>query len=137
LTAQLKQTIEESHQKISSLRFRIRSLESTLQSTFSSSSTFTPPDSYSSLQQFAKQCLGSDNVIYLVGGNSGNSFLSDFDSLSPSLDLLTPLRPMSSGKSYMAVTAFDGSIYVAGGYDGSWFDAGNKFLVIFWISFFF
>ncbi|KAJ4772114.1 Kelch-like protein 12 [Rhynchospora pubera] len=137
LTARLRETMEQSHNKISSLRSRIRRLESMLQASASSCTPDPPAASYTQaassctskdgdnccpLQLFVEQCLGSDNVIYLVGGNNGTKFLPDFDSFSPSLDVLTPLRSMSSPKSYVAVAALDGIIYVAGGYDGSWFD---------------
>uniref|UniRef100_A0A0D9WZW9 DCD domain-containing protein n=1 Tax=Leersia perrieri TaxID=77586 RepID=A0A0D9WZW9_9ORYZ len=76
-----------------------------------------------SLNQFVEQCLGSENVIYLVGGFDGFSFLPSLDSFSPSLDILTPLKPMAVGKSYASTVALDGKIFVLGGGDGAcWFD---------------
>ncbi|KAF8693691.1 hypothetical protein HU200_039107 [Digitaria exilis] len=76
-----------------------------------------------SLNQFVEQCLGSEDVIYLVGGFDGLSFLPSLDSFSPSLDILTPLRPMPVGKSYASTVALDGKIFVLGGGDGAcWFD---------------
>ncbi|KAG2544109.1 kelch-like protein 3 [Panicum virgatum] len=76
-----------------------------------------------SLSQFVEQCLGSEDVIYLVGGCDGFSLLASLDSFSPSLDILTPLKPMAVGKSYASTVALDGKIFVLGGGDGAcWFD---------------
>ncbi|XP_062203500.1 uncharacterized protein LOC133905753 [Phragmites australis] len=76
-----------------------------------------------SLNQFVEQCLGSEDVIYLVGGFDGFSFLPSLDSFSPSLDILTPLKPMAVGKSYASTVALDGKLFVLGGGDGAcWFD---------------
>ncbi|KAI4991566.1 hypothetical protein ZWY2020_039952 [Hordeum vulgare] len=76
-----------------------------------------------SLNQFVEECLGSEDVIYLIGGFDGISFLSSLDSFSPSLDILTPLKPMIVGKSYTSTVALDGKIFVLGGGDGTcWFD---------------
>ncbi|KAL6905989.1 hypothetical protein ACP4OV_003590 [Aristida adscensionis] len=76
-----------------------------------------------SLNQFVEQCLGSEDVIYLVGGFNGFSFLPSLDSFSPSMDILTPLKPMAVGKSYASTVALDGKIFVLGGGDGAcWFD---------------
>jgi hypothetical protein len=51
-----------------------------------------------SLNQFVEKCLGSEDVIYLIGGFDGISFLPSLDS-SPSLDILIPLKQMTVGKS--------------------------------------
>ncbi|CAD6269082.1 unnamed protein product [Miscanthus lutarioriparius] len=76
-----------------------------------------------SLNQFVEQCLGSEDVIYLVGGFDGFSFVPSLDSFSPSLDVLTPLKPMAVGKSYTSTVALEGKIFVLGGGDGAcWFD---------------
>jgi hypothetical protein len=86
-----------------------------------------------SLNQFVEECLGSEDVIYLIGGFDGISFLSSLDSFSPSLDILTPLKQMTVGKSYTSTVALDGKIFVLGGGDGaSWFDTGaHWFLCLF------
>ncbi|CAD6270306.1 unnamed protein product [Miscanthus lutarioriparius] len=76
-----------------------------------------------SLNQFVEQCLGSEDVIYLVGGFDGFSFVPSLDSFSPSLDVVTPLKPMAVGKSYTSTVALEGKIFVLGGGDGvCWFD---------------
>lgn len=61
-----------------------------------------------SLNQFVEPCLGSEDVIYLISGFDGISFLSSFDS-SPS-DILTPLKPIIAGKSYASPAALDGKL---------------------------
>ncbi|KAJ3680899.1 hypothetical protein LUZ60_015388 [Juncus effusus] len=93
-------------------------------SPYSDSETSNPNSiSTNSLRHFVEQCLGTEDVIYLLGGNDGNSFLNNFESFSPSLDILTPLRPMSCARSYMGVATLDGRIFAVGGYDcDSWFD---------------
>ena len=83
-----------------------------------------------SLNQFVEECLGSEDVIYLIGGFDGISFLSSLDSFSPSLDILTPLKPMTAGKSYTSAVALDGKIFVLGGGDGAcWFDTGTHWFL--------
>ncbi|ONK61656.1 uncharacterized protein A4U43_C08F32220 [Asparagus officinalis] len=75
-----------------------------------------------SLNKFVEQYLGTD-VIYLIGGFDGYSWLSSLDSFSPSLDIITPLKSMSSPRSYASSVALDGNLFVFGGRSGnSWFD---------------
>ena len=69
--------------------------------------------------------LTLDDSLNLVGGFDGFSFLPSLDSFSPSLDILTPLKPMPVGKSYASTVALDGKVFVLGGGDGAcWFDTG-------------
>lgn len=78
-----------------------------------------------SLDKFVKQYLGSEDVIYLIGGFDGCSWLSALDSFSPSLDIITPLKSMNSARSYAASVALDGKLFVFGGNNGSsWLDTG-------------
>ncbi|PUZ62683.1 hypothetical protein GQ55_3G005200 [Panicum hallii var. hallii] len=99
---------------------RIVELKGTVKTLHSKIDPLTLDDS---LNQFVEQCLGSEDVIYLVGGFDGLSFLPSLDSFSPSLDILTPLKPMPIGKSYASTVALDGKIFVLGGGDGAcWFD---------------
>ncbi|KAF8648944.1 hypothetical protein HU200_064478 [Digitaria exilis] len=99
---------------------RILELKGTVKTLNSKIDPLTLDDS---LNQFVEQCLGSEDVIYLVGGFDGFSFLPSLDSFSPSLDILTPLKPMAAGKSYASTVALDGKIFVLGGGDGAcWFD---------------
>ena len=78
-----------------------------------------------SLDKFVKQYLGSEDVIYLIGGFDGCSWLSALDSFSPSLDIITPLKSMGSARSYASAVALDGNLFVFGGKSGrSWYDTG-------------
>ncbi|CAA6661842.1 unnamed protein product [Spirodela intermedia] len=67
--------------------------------------------------------LTSEELVYIIGGFDGDSWLSALDSYSLSLDLMTSLRPMSSARSYASAAALDGRLYVFGGGDGSlWYN---------------
>ncbi|KAK1321916.1 hypothetical protein QJS10_CPA03g01039 [Acorus calamus] len=70
-------------------------------------------------ESLVEQYLGSDNVIYLVGGFDGETWSSALDSYAPSHDVLTPLRPMSFARSYASAVALGGSLYVLGGRVGA------------------
>ena len=63
---------------------RIVELKGTVKTLNSKINPLTIDDS---LNQFVEQCLGSEGVIYLVGGFDGFSFLPSLDSFSPSLVL--------------------------------------------------
>ena len=62
--------------------------------------------------------------------NTVKNLDSKIDPLSPSLDILTPLKPMTAGKSYTSAVALDGKIFVLGGGDGAcWFDTGTHWFL--------
>ncbi|KAM0994458.1 hypothetical protein ACFX2A_010117 [Malus domestica] len=64
-----------------------------------------------------------DELIYLVGGYDGESCLSAFDAYYPFEDMIKPLRPMSTVRSFVSVAQFYGDLYVIGGGDGHvWYD---------------
>lgn len=64
-----------------------------------------------------------NNVIYLIGGFNGKSWLAALDSFSPSMDILMPLKPMGAARSYASAAALNDNFYVFGGGDGSsWFN---------------
>ncbi|CAA7398213.1 unnamed protein product [Spirodela intermedia] len=70
--------------------------------------------------------LTSEELVYIIGGFDGDSWLSALDSYSLSLDLMTSLRPMSSARSYASAAALDGRLYVFGGGDGSlWYNTAE------------
>ncbi|XP_073114552.1 uncharacterized protein [Elaeis guineensis] len=106
---QLGDLVKESGRKLQRLKDHVKELEAKIDP-----STIVDD----SLNNFVEQCLGSEDVIYLIGGFNGLSWLSALDSFSPSLDLLTPLEPLNSARSYASAVALDGSIYVFGGGDG-------------------
>uniref|UniRef100_A0ACD5TR57 Uncharacterized protein n=1 Tax=Avena sativa TaxID=4498 RepID=A0ACD5TR57_AVESA len=61
--------------------------------------------------------------IFLIGGHNGYTSLPSLDSFYPTTDRLVPLRPMSSGRAYAAVAAFNDHLFVFGGGDGdSWYN---------------
>ncbi|RWW61046.1 hypothetical protein BHE74_00031966 [Ensete ventricosum] len=81
-----------------------------------------------SMNKFVEECFGSEDVIYIIGGFNGFSWLSALDSFSPSLDLLTPLKCMNYVRSYASAVALDSNIYVFGGGDGTtWYDTGTLY----------
>lgn len=72
--------------------------------------------------------IASEDIIYLIGGYNGSAWLSAFDSFSTSLDILTPLRPMSYARSYASAVELNGVIYALGGGDGSsWYDTVERY----------
>ncbi|KAK1312363.1 hypothetical protein QJS10_CPA07g01212 [Acorus calamus] len=103
-------------EEISSLKERVKHLEyklDPLQKQVDESLT----------ESLVKHYQGSDDVIYLVGGFDGDTWLSTLDSYAPSHDILTPLRPMSFARSYASAVALGGILYVFGGGDGTnWYN---------------
>lgn len=80
------------------------------------------------LDTFVDQYLASEDLIYLIGGYSGSAWLSAFDSFSPTLDILTPLKSMSCVRSYASAVELNGVIYALGGGDGSsWYDTVERY----------
>lgn len=67
-----------------------------------------------------------DDLIYLIGGYDGESWLSSTDAYSPSRDLIKMLRPMNIPRSYASTAKLNGEIYVFGGGVGEteWYDTG-------------
>ncbi|GAB2270721.1 hypothetical protein Dimus_005592 [Dionaea muscipula] len=69
-----------------------------------------------------------DDVIFLVGGYDGDSWLSSLDMYSPSQDVISVRRPMCAIRSHMAVASLSGNLFVIGGGDGSiWCDTVESF----------
>ncbi|KAF8402551.1 hypothetical protein HHK36_010637 [Tetracentron sinense] len=69
-----------------------------------------------------------DDLIYLAGGFDGVSWLSALDSYSPSLDVMKPLRPMSSIRSYASVAKLNGELYIFGGGNGiEWYNTVESY----------
>ncbi|XP_058110442.1 uncharacterized protein LOC131253465 isoform X2 [Magnolia sinica] len=72
--------------------------------------------------------LDHEGPIYLLGGYDGISWLSALDSYSPSKDIMTSLRPMSSARSYASAATLNGNLYIFGGGDGrSWYDTVESY----------
>ncbi|XP_009400961.3 uncharacterized protein LOC103985073 [Musa acuminata AAA Group] len=110
----LRDLVVDSRRRMRQLNNRVKELESKI----------GPPEGLDdSMNKFVEECLGSEDVIYIIGGFNGFSCLSALDSFSPSLDSLTPLKCMNNARSYASAVALDSNIYVFGGGDGtSWYD---------------
>lgn len=76
--------------------------------------------------------LDANDLIFLVGGYDGQSWLSALNVYSPSQDVLKSLRPMDSVRSYTSVAKLNGELYVFGGGNGhSWYDSGISSIYFF------
>ncbi|KAJ6846797.1 kelch-like protein 8 [Iris pallida] len=93
---QMRHVVKDSSLKVQQLENRIEELESKL-----------------------LLLMGSESLIYLIGGYDGNSWLSSLDVFSPSVDMLKPLKSLSAPRSYASSAALYDNIYVFGGGDGS------------------
>ena len=66
-----------------------------------------------------------DDLIFLMGGYDGVTWLSTLDSYSPMHDVIKPLKPMNFVRSYAAVAVLKDEFCIFGGRDGSsWHDTG-------------
>ncbi|CAL5420395.1 unnamed protein product [Camellia sinensis] len=71
--------------------------------------------------------LDLDELIYLVGGYNGVSWLSALDSYSPTKDVIKSLKPMNHGRAYVSIAWLNGELYVFGGGNGNlWVDTANN-----------
>ncbi|XP_074264474.1 uncharacterized protein LOC141586966 isoform X2 [Silene latifolia] len=81
------------------------------------------------MESGSDQPLDADDFIYLAGGHDGKSWLASLESYYPSKDIIKPLCPMHSVRSYASVTRFNGEIYVIGGGPGGhedlWYDTAE------------
>ncbi|KAJ0975503.1 hypothetical protein J5N97_017468 [Dioscorea zingiberensis] len=103
---QLNDLVKHSERKIEQLEEHLKELESMVDPSV---------DLDDLMKEFVDQYIGSDKMIYLVGGFDGESWMSALDSLSPSLDVLTPLKSMMYARQYASAVALHGRIYVFGG----------------------
>ncbi|KAL7241783.1 hypothetical protein ACSBR1_014379 [Camellia fascicularis] len=66
-----------------------------------------------------------DELIYLVGGYNGVSWLSALDFYSPTTDVIKSLKPINHGHAYVSIAWLNGELYVFGGGNGSlWVNTG-------------
>ncbi|XP_057512962.1 uncharacterized protein LOC130795021 [Actinidia eriantha] len=69
-----------------------------------------------------------DELIFLVGGYDGGTWLSALDSYSPTHDVIKTLNPMNSIRSYAAVASLNDEFYVFGGGNGClWYDTVESY----------
>ncbi|KAD1053236.1 hypothetical protein R6Q59_027178 [Mikania micrantha] len=69
-----------------------------------------------------------DDLIFLVGGYDGISWLSSLDSYSPSNNHIKSLNPMETARCYAPVSILNGQLYVfGGGTRGVWYDTVESY----------
>ncbi|XP_011627559.1 kelch-like protein 12 [Amborella trichopoda] len=106
-TKLLEQKQRESDKVIQELREHIRKLESEV---------LTVSDS------------NIEELVFLVGGHDGVSWLQRLDAYFPHKDVLKSLKPMHSVRSYASAASLNGSLYVFGGGNGSsWYDTVESY----------
>uniref|UniRef100_J3M4A1 DCD domain-containing protein n=2 Tax=Oryza brachyantha TaxID=4533 RepID=J3M4A1_ORYBR len=78
----------------------------------------------SSLSLVSNACNTLDKPsIFLMGGYNGVSWLSSLDAFAPEKDILVPLTPLSSARSYASVAQLEGCIFIfGGGQDNLWYN---------------
>uniref|UniRef100_A0A0E0KYX3 DCD domain-containing protein n=1 Tax=Oryza punctata TaxID=4537 RepID=A0A0E0KYX3_ORYPU len=97
----LKEVVKDSGTKVKQLEYRIDELQFKLDS---------------SLSLVGDACDALDKPsIFLIGGYNGVSWLSSLDAFSPEKDILVPLAPLSSARSYASVATLEGCIFICGG----------------------
>ncbi|KAL5724681.1 hypothetical protein ACHQM5_007908 [Ranunculus cassubicifolius] len=107
----MEKQMAESKLEIQKLKDRVQLLESQL--------SLTTVCAEETLTDTCKDHRSNDDgLIYLLGGYNGNSYLSSLDSYSPSKDILTSFRPMSTIRSYAAAAVLNDHIYIYGGKNG-------------------
>ncbi|XP_028764503.1 kelch-like protein 12 isoform X2 [Neltuma alba] len=80
------------------------------------------------IQSSDQQHLDLKESLYLIGGYDGESFLASMDLYCPSLNVMKPLRSMSSVRSYASTVQLNGELYVFGGGNGSiWYDTVESY----------
>ncbi|KAI4353465.1 hypothetical protein L6164_002413 [Bauhinia variegata] len=72
--------------------------------------------------------LDSKESLFLIGGFDGESPLASMDLYCPSQNVIKPLKPMSTVRSYASVAQLNGDIYIFGGGDGTlWYDTVESY----------
>ncbi|KAI3971339.1 hypothetical protein MKX01_008183 [Papaver californicum] len=125
-TSLLEKKLTESEIQVKQLTVRVKELESQLVPSVacvkSSAAIETSKESIDELS------LGANELVFLIGGFDGSSWLSAMDCYSPSRDSMRSLRSMNLVRSYAAASALNGEIYVFGGGDGtSWYDTVESY----------
>nr|XP_043611223.1 influenza virus NS1A-binding protein homolog [Erigeron canadensis] len=72
--------------------------------------------------------LDCDDLIYLVGGYDGRSWLSSLECYSPSQNQTRSLAPMKTARCHAHVSILNGQLYVlGGGTRGEWYDTVESY----------
>lgn len=73
-----------------------------------------------------KSISNMNESILIVGGFDGSSWLADLNSYCLASDIVTPLCPMPTRRSYASAAKLGGELYIFGGIDGEiWHDTGR------------
>ncbi|MCL7038615.1 hypothetical protein MKW94_022220 [Papaver nudicaule] len=125
-TSVLEKKLTESEIQVKQLTVRVKELESQLvPSVACVKSTAAKETSKELIDELS---VGVNELVFLIGGFDGTSWLSDLDCYSPSTDSVKSLRPMSLVRSYAAASALNGEIYVFGGGDGTlWYNTVESY----------
>lgn len=71
--------------------------------------------------------LDIDELIFLVGGYNGKTYLSSLDAYLPSENKMKSLTPMSAVRSLASVSMLSRELYAFGGGNGSeWYTTGTS-----------
>ncbi|KAL6987905.1 hypothetical protein U1Q18_013652 [Sarracenia purpurea var. burkii] len=117
----IEKKLVEAETEIQQLKRRCMILESTSQTSVARVDEMTM-DSYNDLK------LDLNELVFLVGGYDGETWLSALDSYSPTHDVIKSLKPMNSIRSYASVARLNGELYVFGGGNGCfWYDTVESY----------
>ncbi|GAB4827658.1 hypothetical protein Ancab_034543 [Ancistrocladus abbreviatus] len=105
----LEQDLAQSMKEIQELKVKYGLLES----------MSSPRRGHIKEEELEESLLEHKDLVLIVGGYDGLSWLSALDSYEPSLDLLKSLTPMMPIRSYASAAKLNGELYVFGGSDGS------------------
>ncbi|PIA32675.1 hypothetical protein AQUCO_04400101v1 [Aquilegia coerulea] len=131
-TSGLEKKLADSSILLQQLRHRVVLLESRLQNS-SPESVEVFDDSCSDkplTESFVEPLLGVDELIFVMGGYDGISWLPTVDHYWPSRDVVKPLKPMNSARSYASAAVLNGLIYNFGGWNGysqRWYDTVERY----------
>ncbi|KAJ4830687.1 hypothetical protein Tsubulata_028403 [Turnera subulata] len=114
----MEQKLVEAEKQILQLKVHCLSLESTSMPQIGDSE-------YDNLDELQ---LDPTEAIHLLGGYDGETWLPVLELYFPSKDVIKPLSPMSSARSYASVACLHGELYVFGGGNGTlWFDTVESY----------
>ncbi|CAI9103000.1 OLC1v1001409C1 [Oldenlandia corymbosa var. corymbosa] len=70
----------------------------------------------------------SNDIILVIGGTDGSSWLSDFCMYSTTFDLVKALEPMTFPRSFSSAAQLNGEVFLFGGvHDNIWYDTAESY----------
>lgn len=140
-TRALEKELSDSEFLLKHLQHRVTLLESHLESPSTASVQLSNGSCGNELmtESFDEPHMGVGEVIFVMGGYDGVTWLPTVDCYSPSRGIVKPAKPMNSVRSYASATVLNGLIYNIGGwngYDNQWCDTAECYnpLTNEWIS---